>query len=283
MLLKIAFILFVFATVFSLLKGLYPGIENIFKAWEKKKVKRLTPRIDQIFLDIPFKKLVIIDTLSPLLSGLTGYLLTRNILMALACAAVGLIIPIMIIKQLERQRRQKFALQLVDGLLIFSSSLKAGLSLLQAFETLTEEMPPPMSQEFGLVVSQMRMGTPLEETLVSLKKRFELEELDLTVTAILVARETGGDLTSILSRIINTIQEKNKLIHRVNALCIQAKLQGMIMSVLPILFGLFVYKSNPQFFEVFLKDSLGRNLLMGAVFLEILGMFFIRKLSKISL
>jgi tight adherence protein B len=144
-------------------------------------------------------------------------------------------------------------------------------------------MPNPISQEFGLVIRQMQMGVPLEEAITKLKKRMRLDELDMVVTAMMVARETGGDLTATFSRVIYTIQERNKLIGRVNALCVQGKLQGAIMSVLPIIFGLFVYKVNPNFFDIFLKDNFGRALLLYAGISEVLGIIFIRKLSRIDI
>ena len=91
-------------------------------------------------------------------------------------------------------------------------------------------MPNPISQEFSLVIRQIQMGISLEEAMTKLKKRMNIDELDMVVTAMMVARETGGDLTQTFSRVVYTIQERNKLIGRVKALCIQAKLQGAIMS-----------------------------------------------------
>jgi tight adherence protein B len=167
--------------------------------------------------------------------------------------------------------------------MLLSSSLKAGLSLLQSFEALVEEMPVPIASEFSLVIRQIQMGVPLEDAMYSLRKRMHVDELDLVVTAIMVARETGGNLTEIFYQVANTIQERNKLIGRVNALCVQGKLQGAIMSLLPILFGLFVFKTNPKFFDMFLQDNLGRFLLGYAFISEILGVFFIRKFSKIDI
>lgn len=282
MLIKIAIFLVVFASVFYLAKLLYPFFQTSAQRWQKKRMEKITPKLDRMWIDIPLNKLILLDTLSPLVTGLAGYILTRNLWIALASSGIGLIIPILVVKRLEAIRRQKFAAQLVDGLMILSSSLKAGLSLLQSFEELAGEMPAPISQEFNLVVRQIQMGVSLEEALIQLKKRMSIEELDMVVTAMLVARETGGDLPVTFSRVVYTIQERNKLNGRVKSLCVQGKLQGAIMSLLPILFGLFVYKMNPDFFDVFLKDSFGRGLLTYAIFSEVLGIIFIRKLSRVD-
>ena len=283
MLIKILVSSAVFIGVFYLVSLAYPFFEATGERWQRKRMDKITPKLDRMFLDIPLDKLLLIDMLSPLVSGLLGFLLTRNIWVAAVMAVAGLALPIFIIKRLEAMRRQKFASQLVDGLMILSSSLKAGLSLLQSFEELTQEMPNPISQEFGLVIRQMQMGVSLEEAITKLKRRMRLDELDMVVTAMLVARETGGDLTQTFSRVIYTIQERNKLIGRVNALCVQANMQGVIMSLLPILFGIFVYKVNPGFFDVFFKDNLGRGLMVYAIISEILGIIFIRKLSRVDI
>jgi len=280
---KIFLFLVVFAGVFYLIRLAYPFFEALMDRWQRKRMDKITPKLDSMFLDIPLNKLLLIDVLSPVVSGLLGFFISRNIWVAAVAAVAGLALPVLIIKRLEALRRQKFASQLVDGLMILSSSLKAGLSLLQSFEELTQEMPNPISQEFGLVIRQMQMGVSLEEAITKLKGRMRLDELDMVVTAMLVARETGGDLTQTFSRVIYTIQERNKLIGRVQALCVQANMQGAIMSLLPILFGIFVYKVNPGFFDVFFKDNFGRGLMAYAIISEILGIIFIRKLSKVDI
>jgi tight adherence protein B len=280
---KIFLFLVVFAGVFYLINLAYPFFEALMDRWQRKRMDKITPKLDSMFLDIPLNKLLLIDVLSPVVSGLLGFFISHNIWVAAVAAVAGLALPILIIKRLEALRRQKFASQLVDGLMILSSSLKAGLSLLQSFEELAQEMPNPISQEFGLVIRQMQMGVSLEEAITKLKGRMRLDELDMVVTAMLVARETGGDLTLTFSRVIYTIQERNKLIGRVKALCVQANMQGAIMSLLPIVFGIFVYKVNPGFFDVFFKDNFGRGLMTYAIISEILGIIFIRKLSKVDI
>lgn len=283
MFIKVAFFLVCFLVFSYLAYFLYPLLENLFLRWQKKKIDKITPKLDRMFLDVPLKKLMFIDVVTPFISGIAGYFLTRNLIFTLIFAGAGFLIPLFVVKKLEEKRRKKFAAQLVDGLMILSSSLKAGLSMLQSFEALVEEMPPPISQEFSLVVRQMQMGVSLEAAMGALKKRMRVDELDMVVSAIMVARETGGNLTEIFLQVANTIQERNKLVGRVNALCVQGKLQGIIMSVLPIIFGIFVYKVDAHFFDIFLQDSMGRFLLGYAVVSQILGMFFIRKFSKIDI
>lgn len=283
MALKVIIFIITFGAVFYLVNLFYPYFQRAMDDAQLKRVKDIAPRVDRMFVDISFQKLLLLDFLSPIVCGSIAFFIVHNLWFTLSGVAIGLIIPAIVVKQLERLRRQKFAAQIVDGLLILSSSLKAGLSLMQSFETLVEEMPAPISQEFGLAMRQMQMGVSLEQAIGDMKKRMQLDELDLVVTAMLVARESGGDLTITFSRVITTIQERNKLIGRVKALCIQGKLQGVIMSLLPILFALFVYKMTPGFFDIFFTDNIGKFLFGYAIVSEILGIFFIRKLSKVDI
>lgn len=263
--------------------AVYPAVEGYFLVWQKKRLERITPKLDRIFITIPYRKLLLLDVASPLASGVLAYILTQTFWMAIVVGFAGLVIPNFIVKQLEALRKKKFATQLVDGLMLLSGSLKAGLSLLQAFEALVEEMPEPISQEFSLVVRENRMGIPLEECLYKLRQRMESEELDMIVTAVLVARETGGDLTVIFSNLVLTIRERNRLLGRVKALCVQGKLQGRIMMVIPLIFAYGLYKINPSIFEVLLNDPQGKALLIYAAISEVIGAIMITRFSKIEI
>jgi tight adherence protein B len=183
---------------------------------------------------------------------------------------------------MSSKRRRDFSNQLVDGLMLLSGSLKAGMSLNQSFEVLVEELPPPISDEFALLVRENHMGVPLEDCMLHLKERMPVDDLDLITTAIGIARETGGDLTEIFSQLVFTIREKAKLQGRVRALTVQGRLQGVIMGMLPIVFGIVIYFINPQNFEILLQERIGRILLVWAVAWEIIGLILIKKLSRVE-
>lgn len=277
----IAILIFISIAIF--IYGFYPLFERLLQNWQKKRVEKVSPKLDKMFIDISPKKLLLIDIVNPLAAASLAFFLTKRLWIALLAAFAGLVIPTFIVKHLEILRRRRFSGQLVDGLMLLSGSLKAGLSLLQAFEALVEEMPPPISQEFSLVVRENRMGVPLEDCLSKLKTRMASEELDMIVTAILVAKDTGGDITTIFSNLVMTIRERNKLLGRVRALCMQGQLQGRIMMALPIVFGYGVYKLDPTFFNVLLNDPQGKWLLAYAVVSEIIGIILISRMSKIEI
>jgi tight adherence protein B len=173
--------------------------------------------------------------------------------------------------------------QLLDAINMLASCLKGGLSLLQGFEVLVEEMPVPINQELGLVVRENKMGISLEESLIRLNKRMNLEELGLVVNALLVARETGGELTKVFSRLSVTIRDNHKLKENIKTLTLQGRLQGYIMSFLPIVFVAWVLSVDKHHFDIMMKSDMGRLLLVIAVVMQICGMILIRIFSIIKI
>ena len=234
-----------------------------------------TGELDAMFVDVAAKRLRFSFLIGPVVGAALGWVVLRSVMGLIIGVVAGLLLPQLYIVRMKARRQQQFQGQLVDTLMLMSSSLKAGLSILQAFEVVADEMPPPISQEFGLVLKENKMGMPIQETLLRIKTRMPSDDLNLVVTAVLVARETGGDVTAVFSRLIETLRERRKLKERVKTLTIQSRIQGIVMMILPVAFAFFAYSFNKEFFQVFFTDALGRVLLMLAVALELLGAFLI--------
>ncbi|UCB56784.1 MAG: type II secretion system F family protein [Candidatus Omnitrophota bacterium] len=271
-----------FASIALLAWQLYPAGARIIGAYHAKRVKRDSKRLERMFLEVPHKKLILVYGLSPVITGIGGFILTQTLAGGLIAAAFGIILPNTALKIMEKNRIRKFRQQLIDGLMIISSSLKGGLSLLQSIEVLVEEMPAPIKQEFALILRENKMGASLSESLARLNKRIKSEELNLVVTAIDIARETGGNLTEPLKKLMLTIRERDKLLGKLKTLTMQAKLQGLIMSFMPIIFGIVVYYLNPGFFKIMLVVPTGRMLLVIAGVLQMVGAFLLWKLSQVE-
>ena len=196
---------------------------------------------------------------------------------------VRLVVPLLGLRVMAMQRRAKLESQLVDAVMILSSSLKGGLSLVQSIEVLVEEMGAPISQEFGVILRENKMGITLEESLTRLHERLKIEELTYLVGSLLVARETGGDLTKVLSRLATTIRDNRRLKDSIKTLTLQGKLQGIIMSALPFFFVAWVLSFNKGHFDIMFSTEIGRMLLIAALFLQIIGMFLIKIFSTIRI
>ncbi|MCX5706482.1 MAG: type II secretion system F family protein [Candidatus Omnitrophica bacterium] len=263
--------------------SLLPQFLNKAKNWQKDEERKVAKEMDNMFYDKSPRKIVLLYFILPEIFGIIAFIIFHSIIVAIGLALVGLTIPNLILKLRFNNRKKKFASQLLDAINLLSSSLKGGLSLLQALEVVVEEMPAPISQEFGLVVRENKMGVLLEDSFRNLNSRMDIEELRLMVSSILVARETGGDLTKVFSRLSTTIRDNFKLKENIKTLTLQGRMQAGIMSVLPFLFVAWVITVNKNHFDIMLNNDLGRMLLIIAVVLQVVGMFLIRKFSIIKL
>jgi len=281
--LQILVLLLLSGAVILTYQALAPALMKNTEQWQQQRVEKITPRLDGMWLEIPANRLLLISIFLPLTLGIIGLLLTKNFIGVVIGILLGLAIPFIVVKQMEIRRKKKFAAQLVDAIMLLSSSLKAGLSLLQSIEVLVEEMPPPVSQEFGLLLRENKMGVPLEESFAALNRRMGIEDLELVSNSILVARETGGDLPKVFSRLAITIRDRRKLQENIKTLTLQGRMQGVIMAILPFVFTWWVLTVDKHHFDIMLQTDKGRFLLVLAVVLQIVGMFLIRKFSTLKI
>ncbi|MDD5155272.1 MAG: type II secretion system F family protein [Candidatus Omnitrophica bacterium] len=263
---------------FVVLDALVPIMIDRYAKLQEKKTDRFSRQLEESFIFWEKKRLLLLS-LSPFVVSGAGFLLFRNIVGLVAGFILGVFVPNVMILIATRIRIKKFQGQLVDSLTMLTSSLKAGLSFVQAMEVLCEEMPPPISQEFNLVLKENKLGVSLDESLKKLRKRMPLEEVNLLVTSILIARESGGELTKVFGRLTDTIRNNIKLKEKIATLTLQGKLQGLVMMVLPFVFTYFVYKQNPDHFTVMLETDMGRMLIILAIVLQIVGIYLIKKIS----
>lgn len=271
------------AACYPLIARWWTDVAGRVTGYQQVKIDKATQALDDIFVDVKPKWLKAAYGLSPIGAGLISYLVFDSLIAAGVGAVAGVILPDVWVRQTKAIHKRRFRVQLVDALFVLSSSLKAGLSLTQAFEVLESEMGPPASQEFGLVVKAHRVGRTLENALQSLNERMACEELELITTALLVARETGGDVTNIISQLIGTIREKKKLDDKVNNLTMQGRMQAYLMSLLPIGFAFFVKTFNPHYFDIMFQEPLGMKLVWTAGGLWVVGMFLLMKMSKVDI
>ncbi len=264
----------------------YYGMAVALKKYDeaqKRKAEEASAQFEQMFIFLNRRVLLFLFPISALTAGSVAYIISKQWWLGLVFLVVGAIIPGWMISAMDRRRRQKFILQLVDGLMVMNSCLKGGLTLVQSFEILAEEMSAPLSNEVALLNREIKVGVTLEEALLRLEKRMPSEEMTLVTSAVLVARETGGDLTKVFSRLVETIRDRIKLREMVTTLTLQARLQSIIISLLGPVFFVIVKKIRPDHFDIMWKDDLGRIFLLAAIGLQILGIILIIIFGKIEI
>lgn len=282
----VAIFVVIFLSVYMLsdffIEHTIPSLINFYDKIQSKRTVKIKAQMEESFVFWEEKRMMLVY-LSPVIFAGVGFILIHHILGAVGGFLVGIAFPAFMVKMAYQKRIRKLRSQLVDGLTMLSSSLKAGLSFIQAIEVLCEEMPPPISQEFKLILKENKWGMSLEESLVKLRKRIPLEEANLLVSSILIARESGGELPKVLSRLTTTIRDNLKLQEKIATFTLQGRLQGLIMVFLPIGFSYFIYKQNPDHFVVMWQTSTGRLFLMIAIALQIIGTIVVKKVSTIRI
>jgi len=187
---------------------------------------------------------------------------------ALIGVVIGLMIPRFYVKRQQGQRMQKFSDQLPDMLNLVVNGLRAGYSTMQALEAVSQELPPPISDEFHRVVQEMQLGLSMEVSFENLHRRIPSDDLDLIITAINVQREVGGNLAEILDIISYTIRERIRLKGEIKILVSQVIYSGRFLSMLPFILATILWFINQDYMMEFFKPG---NRLCGFIMLGVAG------------
>lgn len=274
-------------------------VSDASSRYKERYVKETAIVLDDVLLQMPPGK---IFDLSLALSGLAGFLgmlilgiagsewsWTKGIIIGVLCAIVAFPGPKLFLKRLKRLRLAKFNEQLEDALSSMSSSLKAGFSINQALEVVADENKNPISVEFKLLVQEIKLGVPMDEALQNMVNRLGSADFELVSTAIITARQTGGELTSILDRLASVIRERMRITRRLNALTAQGRLQAYMISAMPILLFFAMSYIMPDMISYFLHATImgfipiGILLLVLCAGMLVAGFFVIKKITTIDI
>jgi tight adherence protein B len=274
--------------IFAIAQALQAGAEDYTRHYTERAARHL----EDMFLFIPPKRIldlamamaafvfVIAFTLTGSFASATGFF--RGLGLGVAAGAGAWTVPRHVLAYLKKRRLQRFNNQLSDGLMTMSNALKAGFSILQAFETVVRNGLNPIAQEFGLFLHETRIGVRFEEALNNMKDRMGSEDLTLMIVAIETARLTGGNLTEVLENIAHTIRERGRIERRVRTLTAMGRLQGAIVAVMPLVLALAMTALDPRMMMGFFHSTAGLATILLVALLEVSGILLIRKIVRID-
>ncbi len=220
---------------------------------------------------------------STVLGFLIGFIIFRgSLVLGLFGGLVGFYFPRWYVRFRQRKRLTAFNNQLGDTIVLLSNSLRSGYSLLQSMETVSKELPAPMSIEFARVTREIGLGLTIQEALANLLRRIPSDDLDLMITAINVQHEVGGNLAEILDTIAHTIRERVRIVGEIRSITSQQRLSGTVLSVLPVLLGLVMYAINPGYISGLWASLCGWIMMIVGLILIVSGYFVIRKIASIE-
>jgi tight adherence protein C len=176
--------------------------------------------------------------------------------------------------------RGNFDDQLIEALLMISSSLKAGRNLDQAFELVAASTPPPLCDEFRTFVQERRLGVAMVEALSNLARRVKSTDLRLAVNATIFQQETGGNIEDLYRQIVATVAERKKIMGKVRAGTAHARLSGNLVGAIPLLLGAFMFMFHRQYILLMMEHPMGRLVLIASIIAAILGLLFINRMTR---
>ncbi|MDC0708808.1 type II secretion system F family protein [Stigmatella sp. ncwal1] len=275
-------LLLVTGSVFFFSLVIFTVLAKAYEQYQERYVTKSMNDLSDMFLFIDPRQMLILNIASMCLLGILAYIIF-NPIMCVGATIFGFFLPMLLVKYYRKRRIKKFNVQLVDALQAMANAFKAGLTFPQAIEHVAREALPPLSQEFGLFVKEVKLGVPLEEALINMGKRVGSDDLELVVVSTNIARQLGGNMAEMFETISMVIRERFRLEGKIDALTSQGKLQGWIVASMPAVLGMVLNSMRPDLMEPMMDHMFGYVLVTVIAIMEVLGILIIRRIVNIDI
>lgn len=236
----------------------------------------------EFFLFVDPTKLFIANIAIMALGALLVWLITGSAFLAIPAFFALALFPRMVYAWMRKRRLQKFEEQLPDALMMIAGGLRAGSGLAAAIQQLVIGAQQPLAQEFTLMLREQRLGVTLGDSLNNLGRRMPTQTTTLVISAMRIANETGGSLAETLERTSHTIRSRLQMEGKIRALTSQGKLQAWVVGLLPLLLMFVLNKMEPEAMSLLWDTRIGWATLVVIAFLELMGVYVIRKIIAID-
>jgi tight adherence protein B len=248
----------------------------------KEKNKKLSVMLEQAGVPLKPEEYVLFQWILTALLGMILLLITGSFLLLVIGAIAGFYAPRLWIKRKKKKRINQFNDGLPDLITTVVGSLRAGFSFPQALMTVVEEAQSPVKEEMERVLKEMQYGSTIEDSLNELKTRMPSEDLDLMIQAIIIQRQVGGNLATVLDKIVETIRDRTKIQRQITTLTAQGKLSGIIIGLLPLILAVLLYMIEPDYIGTLFKNPIGWVMIGAGGISGIIGFVLIRKITTIE-
>ena len=244
---------------------------------------RIDRRLRQADMKMPVGTFVLLSLALFFVGVIAGRILHWPIILSIVVGIALLTVPNIVVNIKRRSRLKRFMNHFPEALEMFARSLRAGHSFTGAIQLVAQEMPVPIGPEFSKVFEEQNLGIPLRQALIGMTDRVDILDVKFFVTAILIQRETGGNLAEIIDKIAYVIRERFRIQGQLKIFTAQARMSGTILSLLPIGVAVIIGILNPEYMKPLWFEKAGRVMIATAVILQILGMLAIRKIIRIKI
>ena len=244
---------------------------------------RIKRTIDQADLNITVVRLVLFSLTAGVMAALAVSMVSASFLLMGVCGVVAAVVPYMHVLTKRKKRMNKFLQLLPDALDLMSRGLSAGHAFTESLHMVATEMPEPISNEFRKTYEEQNLGLSLKLALENLVQRMPLLDLRMCVTAIMIQRETGGNLSELLEKVAYTIRERFRIMEDLKTLTLSSRWSAWLLCALPIFLAIYISIMNPGYMDVLWLDPRGHKLIAAAVTMQVLGMLMVQRIMKIKI
>jgi tight adherence protein B len=263
----------------ELLSGI-PALNRVLQRWSWS--GRLHNLIAQAGLKVRPGKLVLLSMVLGVLTAEIVQALYGNLALSVAVGALALLSPSGVVLFARTRRLRAFERELPEVIELLSRSVRAGHSFTSGLEMVATDLPEPAAGEFRVVFDEQRFGLPVRDALMNLCTRIPLLDVRLFVTALLVQKETGGNLAEILDNLSHVIRERFRIVGEVRVRTAQGRLTAVILMIIPVAMLGLLHVVNPEYANLLFVDRLGKYMLAAAATLQVIGAAVLWKIVKIK-
>lgn len=261
---------------------LMPGMAKAGEGYHRHFSGRVGRGMKELLLYVDVNRLFRANLLLGGMACLVVWFLTRSWVLVLAALLAAGALPSLLIARLSHVRRQRFAQQLPDAMMLVAGGIRAGASMTLALRQMAAELPAPGGQEFELMLRELRLGVTLDDALLNLERRMACDDLRLFGAAVRIANESGGNLAETLERLADTIRKKIALEEKIVALTSQGRMQGWVMVCLPFGVACALFALEPDSMAPLIHTWQGLVVCALVAVLELVGLMFIRRIMAID-
>jgi len=260
--------------------GPLPALERIAKGTSQGSA--LAAWVDQSGVQISISALLLIAFL---LAALLGFLAAGVLRMGvgwLIGGAIGFALPFVFLRMKRTRRLRKFEEAFPEALDLMARALKAGHAFATGLKMVADEMEEPVGPEFRKTFDEQNFGLPLKDALANLTIRIPLLDVRFFSTAVMIQRETGGNLSEILENLAHVVRERFKILRQVRVYTAHGRLTGYVLLALPVFLAIALSFINPEHMNLLFREELGHKMLAATVVMQTIGFFWIRQVVKIE-
>jgi tight adherence protein B len=257
-----------------------PALDNLLRRSER--VSNIQKMLAQAGMDARAGNFLGVCALAGIVGSIVFYFVSKRVEVGWIALLIGFILPYSVVSYKRNKRFEKFEELFPEAIDTLARAVRAGHAFTTALEMITDEVSEPVSGEFRQLYEEQKFGMPVRDALMNLTERMPLVDVKFFVTAVMLQRETGGNLAEILDNLSYVIRERFKIQRQVRVYTAQGRLTMALLMGMPPIIVTVMLVLNPMFIKPLFSDPIGHTLLVAGITLQTVGYFVIRKIIKIQ-